>query len=485
MAPRKRESRIYTRRRGGQLRYYADFRDFADVGGRQEALRAPHDRVATTDPDIASELASRRLRELEHKRRKKHILGIDRESGLARYAAYHLREKARAGNLTETWLERAQRHLEAAVHFFGEARDLRDIDAREAQRFVSWLAQRPSGRGIPPCPSCGRRAKPPRFEAEAELHCDDCGATWRVPTANRGTQRKYLNSLSNLYRRAAAEGYVEPGFNPVAALLEKPTARAHEARWLEVHEAALLLEAAQFYRPHEKRAAMQYAYPLVATFLLAGGRESEVLGLEIEDISFDRRTVTFRPNRWRRLKTSSSRRTVPLWPQLEEILRAYLYGGDSPRVSGLLFPSVRLETEGMVTDLRKMLDGVAQLAGWNAGDIRSKAFRHTYCAARLQTLDRGHPVSEYTVARELGHGGFQLVRRVYGHLGEVRHRSSVVEYRADQHQHELGDRLRRLRAARARATAERESSGAARDGESAGARASRAGRRRAVRGPTE
>ena len=73
-------------------------------------------------------------------------------------------------------------------------------------------------------------------------------------------------------------------------------------------------------------------YPIIATYLLTGGREKEVLGLEVEDISFDRGTVTFRPNRWRRLKTATGHRTVPLWPQLEEVLRDYIYGGASTRV---------------------------------------------------------------------------------------------------------------------------------------------------------
>ena len=68
-------------------------------------------------------------------------------------------------------------------------------------------------------------------------------------------------------------------------------------------------------------------------------------------------------------------------------------------------------------------------------------FRHTYCSARLQTLDQGAPVSVYTVGRELGHGGETLVKRVYGHLGQVRHRSEVVEYRVEQHAEILKDRL--------------------------------------------
>ena len=71
-------------------------------------------------------------------------------------------------------------------------------------------------------------------------------------------------------------------------------------------------------------------------------------------------------------------------------------------------------------------------------------FRHSYCAARLQTLDHGAPVSVYTVGRELGHGGESLVKRVYGHLGEVRHRSEVMEYRVQHFTRELRDQLTTL-----------------------------------------
>jgi integrase len=220
-------------------------------------------------------------------------------------------------------------------------------------------------------------------------------------------------------------------------MLEKPTARRQEAKWLEVHDAALLLEAA---RTHKR------AYPLFATFLLTGGRESEVLGLEVGDVSFDRKTVTFRPNDWRRLKTAASFRTVPLWPQLEQILRPYVFAADRPP-SRLLFPSYGAGQEAMITDFRKLLDAVAVRAGWKPGEIRSKMFRHSYCAARLQTLDQGAPVSPYTVARELGHGGDSMVNRVSGHLGHVRHRAKVLEYRVSQHRRVLGKRLSAVRRA--------------------------------------
>jgi hypothetical protein len=54
-------------------------------------------------------------------------------------------------------------------------------------------------------------------------------------------------------------------------------------------------------------------------------------------------------------------------------------------------------------------------------------------------------VSTYTVAREMGHGGETMMRKVYGHLDQVRHRAELVEYRVEQHDAKLGARLEALR----------------------------------------
>lgn len=51
----------------------------------------------------------------------------------------------------------------------------------------------------------------------------------------------------------------------------------------------------------------------------------------------------------------------------------------------------------------------------------------------------------YTVGKELGHGGDALVKRVYGHVGEVRHRAEVVEYGVEQHKKKLAPKLQLLR----------------------------------------
>ena len=59
----------------------------------------------------------------------------------------------------------------------------------------------------------------------------------------------------------------------------------------------------------------------------------------MEDVSFDRGIIRFRPNEHRGLKTQTSQRTVPLWPQLRDILQRWLFARATPRTSGLLFPA--------------------------------------------------------------------------------------------------------------------------------------------------
>ena len=462
----KRIGRIYTRNQGGVTRFYADFRDFADVGGGREALIPPGERRATTDPDVAAALATKRLQELQAKRQNRLILGITKEATLGSYAAYHLAQKKRTGKVTDQWIAQQQYYLDNAIRFFSVYLRLKALrrdreKALEETRAILAAAPRtlliPHGFEDPPLLSIGvedvqqwmgelSRTVSRRYDP------NDRGSK-RRRTYSAGTVRHFLNALSNLYTRAQSEGYVTPGFNPVSALIEKPTGDPGEARWLEVADAALFLEAARLYRPKRPDLAIppRRLYAVIATLLLTGGRKQEVLGLEVDDVSLDRKKIVFRPNQWRRLKTKTSRRVVPLWPQLEEILREYLFASDAPP-GRLLFPAFIDGKEQLITDIRKPLDAIASMVGWRPGEIRTKVFRHTYCAARLQTLDSGAPVSLFTVARELGHGGDSLVRRVYGHLGEIRHRSPVVEYRIEQHLDRPGirERLAALRAHQSR-----------------------------------
>jgi integrase len=398
MSTRTSTTRIYARKGRGARRYWADFRQYADVGGKREPLVAAGERVATTNRDVAQHVATARLRELEEAR-KGRGLGVKPSVTLEWMVLEHLTAKSAAGRVTDRWVESNEKFLEAAMREFGRDRELGTITVVDVRQWVEKLQRE---------------------------------RTSRKKARSAGTARHYLNGLSNLYRRAMSEGHAT--FNPAAAMMDKPIARHVEARWLEVSDAAVLLERARLYVPskHGGNERIPFAYALIAMHLLTGARTREVLGLERTDINFERQTVTFRPNRWRRLKTAQSTRVVRMFPQLEEILRTYLDGPYAP-TGALLFPSKDREgREAMIDDFRKLLDNVAD-GLWAEGEVRSKMFRHTYCSARLQTLDHGAPVSPFTVARDLGHGGDAMVKAVYSHLGEVRHRSEVVEYRVEQH----------------------------------------------------
>jgi integrase len=400
--PRKR------RRKGQRLhlrgeRWYADLRDWIDVLDRKTGRHVPlivvGEKLATKNHDKATEVLTELLKELDARRR----AGVRRNGAtLGEFAPRYLVLKARDGKSSEgglEWLERVA--IPRMFSHFGTDRPLTSIDVTDVRAWIDVLSQTIGHRKVPLSPQ---------------------------------TQRHHLNALSNLFRYAAQEGVVTQGFNPVGRLVRKPRGERKESRWLEVHDAALLIESA--------RVAGEEIYPILATLLLTGGRKREVLGLERTDVSFERRTIRFRPNRWRTLKTRTSDRSVPLWPQLEDILREHLAADGASR---LLFPTVdRNGHEAMRGELRKALARVARFGGWEPSELHLHAFRHTYCAARLQTLDNGHPVSPFTVARELGHGGDSMVKAVYAHLGQVRHRSEVVEYRAEQHAAALGERLGRL-----------------------------------------
>lgn len=407
--------------RGG--RAYADLRAYEDVGGGKEALCEPGKKWGTKDEQIAEALFAARLAELQAKRANRVGVKQHRSIRLAPLVRDHLIKKAKGGNLSLTHMNDLETRLRAAINYFGGGRDLRSIEPADVGAWADHLAS-------------GGKRKP-------------------------GTVRHYLNALSGLYGRAQEGLYVDPGYNPVSALQEKPTGHYREETFFfEVADAALLLEAARVVEARDRVNATPSLYAIVATFLLTGGRGQEVLGLEVEDISFDRGLVRFRPNQHRELKTKTSHRTVPLWPQLRDILQPWLYDRPTPRTSGLLFTTPGGE---MVGDLRKSFDDMAELCGFDEKEVRTRPFRHTYCSARLQTVNRilkpgkapDEPdaweyveVSKFQVQKEMGHGGAQLVDRIYGHAQRNPYRSEVVEYRVEKHKDALGDRLTALVAAR-------------------------------------
>ena len=331
-----------------------------------------------------------------------------RRTDLATLARDHLEKKAKAGRTSASHLADLEHRLGVAVAWFGAETDPGSIVPDAVRGWADALAE-------------GGRRRP-------------------------GTVRHYLNALSGLFRRAQEGLFVEPGYNPVAMMQEKPTGRwKGEAAFLEMAEAARVLEAARVVERRDRANATPGLHAIIGTFLLTGGRRSEVLGLDVGDANLPRGLIHFRPNAHRGLKTQTSVRTVPLHPQLREILEGWLGRGGAPARGGLLFPA---RHGGMVRDLRKSLDAIGALCGMASGVLRTRSFRHTYCSARLQTVQRivrpgcdpardpdpyeWVEVSRFQVQKEMGHGGAQLVDRIYGHAHRAPYRSEVVEYRVER-----------------------------------------------------
>lgn len=321
---------------------------------------------------------------------------------LCAYAAEHLQRKTAAREATARWLECVRLHLDEAVRVLGPETPLPEIGVRDVERLVEALLHRSNRRGSSLSPA---------------------------------TVNHYLNSLSNLFRRAVADGWADR--NPVQLLLCRPHAPPRTAPWLTAEEVGTLLDWMQRRVPRRPDRAAPFAFEVVATFAYTGVRSSELTGLRRDDVDLDRLLLHVRANRWRRLKSRCAERAIPIFPEFAAILERYLRRG---RHSGddLLFRSPVMARERPMANLRRIFDPLPlpiRLGGGgalpDAGEklhVRPRLLRHSYCAARLETLDRGAPISPYTVARELGHQGLAMVLRVYADLGSLDHRTEHVSY---------------------------------------------------------
>jgi integrase len=377
---RKRRSRLRWKRG----RAYADFRDYADVGGKMEALIPKGERYATEDEDTATRLMADRL--TMYKRRRKDL---------------------KRGIVVDT------REVPTLWQFIDTHIEIKRIDSRPStiQRDQSILPNIISVIGKNVRLDDTRKVRDGTYRYINK----------RLERVKPQSLRQDLYALSSLFETAIEEGYIED--NPLRKI-RKPKPEDSESEWLEIDEAARKLRMARQLDESPRPAAIPYSYPLISCFLYTGCRRSEGFGLQVGDIDFNAKVVHIRPNEYRTLKRKHHKRTVPLWPDLEKILRDYMERFD--RREGLLFPSPK--HGGMLTDCRSTLDRVSEMAEIDKR-VTIHTYRHTYAATRLQTLDHGQPVSPYTVMRELGHRKIDLIEKTYGHLLNVRHREPVLRYR--------------------------------------------------------
>jgi integrase len=392
--PRKRTTRLYLRRNSPN--YYCDLRD---LGGGQVSL-------GTDGFELAEKRAGELVQELRNRHRDRELLGVQ-PHGLEAFALHYLETRASDpdDDVTESWLRSLQRGLEEAVEYFGAETAVHMIPAASKTQ-----PERPSVKGW---------------------------LRWleREKGYAGGTRHHRLVALSSLFELAVLEGVA--AVNPASQLRRgsRPKANDNEPDFFEVHEAAMILEAARHYKP--RWLPPDVLHPLVAFFLYTGARLSEGLGMEWSDLNFDRGIVRIGPTHSRTrfmtkqgrrgLKTQKSIRTLPLVPDLHHILTDYQVRRPPGRMLFFVTADGTEEAIGPKA-LNRELDRIAKIIRWATDAteawrpllpmrLRCQGFRNTYAAARLQCLDHGHPIAKFTVQRELGHSNMDMLDRLYGHLG--------------------------------------------------------------------
>ena len=202
-------------------------------------------------------------------------------------------------------------------------------------------------------------------------------ADLRFKSVSRATVLKELSTLKAILNKAFREGFL-PAMPPFPKI--KPVQGRN--RWLTVEEEVRLLKAAS---PHLK---------LIIQFALdTGGRRSEILKLNWQNVDLDRGFITF-------TKTKNGEdRAVRLTERARKVLVEI-----GPKKSGNVFTF----NDKPIRSVKTSFDSAREKAG--VEDFRFHDLRHTF-ASRL--VQQGIPL--YEVMQLTGHKSFQMVQR-YAHL---------------------------------------------------------------------
>ncbi len=165
-------------------------------------------------------------------------------------------------------------------------------------------------------------------------HWDAQNRTRRAPATRAGLMS---------YARAACSYAIEEGWRARAPNWRRLWPRDTRARdaprhlpWLDVGRILTALRN----RAQLEDWPARRLYALVATIAYTGLRRDEALCLRMTDVDLINRVIRLVSHPLRPLKTSASRRLIPIPPELREILEAWL-----PQCQSVwLFPGIRRET---------------------------------------------------------------------------------------------------------------------------------------------
>lgn len=391
--------------RRGQ-RWWLDARPYKDVGGDREPLRERGSTLATTSCTRALELGEARVAELEQLRVTRRTTGLARGIRLREAAREWLIDLARETDLDDSTIESYEWAARWILTLIGGNPYLHEITTQQARDLRKALAKAVSRR------------------------------TGKILSSS--SRRHALKSLEMLVDWAQAEGAVPPGYNPVTPALKRMRVTNKPTPYFEPVEVAAFLQGLV-----DSASTVTAQVLLSFIWALTGCRRTGGRGLLVEDLDLHHGVVHFECNGWRRLKGRKlGHRSVPVWPLLALALRAYEPPFERRR-GHLACPTLsRKGHESMVSDFRSLwrkaqvraieiLDEAGIEHDLGRHRMTARALRVAYASARVQTLDRGEPVSDRTVAYELGHQSKQMLDRVYVRIGKSmhRHRRPVVEFR--------------------------------------------------------
>lgn len=212
--------------------------------------------------------------------------------------------------------------------------------------------------------------------------------TYRHKLRTPSTTNRWLAALSRVCTVAVKE-YQWLKINPVKDI-QRPRENKAKDRYLEKDEINRLLTSCQ-------KSKSPHLFAVVSFLLASGARKSEVLGIKVGDIDFNRATATFRATK------NGESRTIHLSQNVLDILR----NEKEKRVviSEYFFPCMNGKKPA---DIREAFERAVADAGLN--NVTLHTLRHTVashlCMSGFSALEIGNI---------LGHKSMSMVKR-YSHL---------------------------------------------------------------------
>lgn len=214
------------------------------------------------------------------------------------------------------------------------------------------------------------------------------------------TVGKVYRVLKVILRHALVLGFIDR--DPTIGI-RQPRVEKREMDHLNVGEVEALLEAAD----GDLR-------DIIAVAVFSGLRQGEIFALRWQDIDFEAGIIRVvrsyrRPQGFTDLKSSSSRRTVPMMPRLAEMLKRRFEVCGRPSPDALVFPSAAgtpLDRPNLVT---RGFEPSLERAGLRR--IRFHDLRHTYASLCIAA-----GMDPKALQQAMGHSSITVTMDTYAHL---------------------------------------------------------------------